>query len=161
MRFLQVVRSYLPKYKRYLIIYIILLIVSAVLSVFSFAAIIPILKILFGISDQRLEYTDLGGCDSISDILDAVKNNIFYHLQEQISVQGADIVLIWLCVFLIITSLLNNVTSYFGYYFRIPIRTGIAKDIRSDLFKKITEISPSYFAKENKGDFVSRMTSDA
>ena len=161
MRFLQVVRSYLPKYKRYLIIYIILLIVSAVLSVFSFAAIIPILKILFGISDQRLEYTDLGGCDSFSDILDAVKNNIFYHLQEQISVQGADIVLIWLCVFLIITSLLNNVTSYFGYYFRIPIRTGIAKDIRGDLFKKITEISPSYFAKENKGDFVSRMTSDA
>jgi len=161
MRFLQIVRKYIPKYKWYLVVYIILLILSALFSVFSFAAIVPILKILFGISDKELTYIVLENCNSFSEILDALKNNVFYYLQEQISVHGTHYVLLMCVVFIISTSLLNNVTSYFGYYVRIPIRTGISKDIREDLFKKITEINVSYFSKDNKGDFVSRMTSDA
>lgn len=161
MRFLQIIRKYLPKYKWYLAVYILLLVLSALFSVFSFAAIVPILKILFGISDKNLSHILLENCDSFSEIVDALKNNIFYYLQEQISVNGTHYVLIMCGAFIIITSLLNNVTSYFGYYFRIPIRTGISKDIREDLFKKITEINVGYFSKDNKGDFVSRMTSDA
>lgn len=161
MDFFKLIIHYVPKYKWYLLIYILLLVLTALLSVFSFAAIIPILQILFGISEANLKYISLSSCDSFSNMLEVLKNDVFYYLQEQILAQGSGRVLFLLVLFIITTSLLSNLTSYFGYYFRIPIRTGISRDIRMDLYKKVTKIPVGFFTKDNKGDFMSRMTSDA
>lgn len=161
MNIFKLILRYVPRYWGYLLIYILLLALSAVFSVFGFAAIVPILQILFGVSDKAIQHTDISACASVSDVIDCWKNNILYYLQEQISINGEGYVLLLLVMFIIIASLLNNVTSYFAYYFRIPIRTGVSRDIRKDLYDKVVNMPVGYFSKENKGDFISRMTSDA
>lgn len=154
------VRS-VPRYKGYLAIYILFLVLSNELGLFGFAAIIPILKILFGLSDADLKSISFEQCDTLEEYVNVLENNFFYYLQNQISIHGAIWVLSMLCMFVVGVSLLSNVTSYFAYYYRIPIRTGVSRDIRKKLYEKVIYMPVWYFKKNDKGDFISRMTSDA
>ena len=159
--FLKLFTHSISHYKSYLAIYIVFLILSNVLGLFGFAAIIPILRILFGLSDANLSANSFDKCDNLEDYVNTLENNFFYYLQNQIDIHGDIWVLAVLCLFVVCISLLSNITSYFAYYFRIPIRTGVSRDIRKKLYDKVIYMPVGYFTKNDKGDFISRMTSDA
>lgn len=159
--FLKLFARSIPRYRGYLAIYILFLILSNVLGLFGFAAIIPILRILFGLSDANLTALGFDDCSNIEDYVNTLENNFFFYLQNQIDIHGSIWVLSILCLFVVGVSLLSNVTSYFAYYFRIPIRTGVSRDIRAKLYNKVLFMPVGYFTKNDKGDFISRMTSDA
>ena len=159
--FLKLFARSIPRYRGYLAIYILFLILSNVLGLFGFAAIIPILRILFGLSDANLTALRFDDCSNIEDYVNTLENNFFFYLQNQIDIHGSIWVLSILCLFVVGVSLLSNVTSYFAYYFRIPIRTGVSRDIRAKLYNKVLFMPVGYFTKNDKGDFISRMTSDA
>lgn len=160
MEFIRILGKFIPKYKWRIVVYIILNIVCSICSVFSFAAIVPLLNILFGISDKGIEKLSGDNISSWADFLDYEKNNILYYLQEQISIKGPAWTLVEICLFFVFMTLLFDVISLLAYWVRIPIRTGISRDLRKEAYSKITRMSLSSFTKENKGDFVSRMTSD-
>ena len=160
MEFIRILGNFISKYKWRIVIYIILNIVCSICSVFSFAAIVPLLNILFGISNKGIEKFSGDNISSWADFLDYEKNNILHYLQEQISIKGPAWTLVEICLFFVFMTLLFDVISLLAYWVRIPIRTGISRDLRKDAYSKITRMSLSSFTKENKGDFVSRMTSD-
>ena len=160
MEFIRILGNFISKYKWRIVIYIILNIVCSICSVFSFAAIVPLLNILFGISNKGIEKFSGDNISSWEDFLEYEKNNILHYLQEQISIKGPAWTLVEICLFFVFMTLLFDVISLLAYWVRIPIRTGISRDLRKDAYSKITRMSLSSFTKENKGDFVSRMTSD-
>jgi ABC-type multidrug transport system fused ATPase/permease subunit len=97
---------------------------------------------------------------SFKSFLEFVENNSLYYIQQQILENGKTTALLILGVFLITTSALSNCISYFAYYVRIPIRTGISRDLRNEAYATILHMPINAFSNENKGDFISRMTND-
>lgn len=160
MDFIKLLIRFIPQYKERIIAYVSLNFLSSICSVFSFIAIIPLIQILFNLSDNTFSYIDTTEVHTFSEILDAAKNNIMFYLQEQISVYGESKVLLMIGAFVILTSFLFNIISYLAYWVRIPIRTGISRDLRRDAYDKIINMPIHTFSKENRGDFVSRMTND-
>lgn len=160
MGFFKLLCRFVPQYKWRLIAYIILNFICSACNVFSFIAIIPLLQILFGVSDKSFVLMDTSKIESLDSALDVAKNNIMYYLQEHIATNGSIWVLFVLGALVLAMSLLYNVISYFAYWVRIPIRTGISRELRKDAYHKIVQMPVLSFSKENKGDFVSRMTSD-
>lgn len=160
MDFIKLLIRFIPQYKGRIAAYISLNFLCSICGVFSFIAIIPLVQILFKLSDNTFSYIDTKDVHSVSDILDVAKNNIMFYLQEQIAVYGEYKVLLMIGGFVILMSFLFNFISYFAYWVRIPIRTGISRDLRKDTYNKITNMPIYAFSKENRGDFVSRMTND-
>ena len=160
MDFIHILARFIPQYKWRILIYIVLNIICSICSVFSFAAIVPLLNILFGISNESIEKLSSDNISTWSDFLNYEKNNILYYLQEQIAIHGPVWTLLEICLFFVCMTFLFDAISLLAYWVRIPIRTGISRDLRKDAYFKITRMSLKSFTKENKGDFVSRMTSD-
>ncbi len=160
MDFFRLILRFIPEYKGRITAYVLMNFIASVFSVFSFIAIIPLVQILFGLSNETFEYVETQGISSYNGFLDATKNNIMYYLQEQMAVNGKIWVLFAIGVFVVLMSFLFNIVSYFAYWVRIPIRTGISRSLRQDAYNKIVNMPVLAFSKENRGDFVSRMTSD-
>lgn len=160
MNFSKLLFRFIPQFKWRIIAYIVLNFLCSICSVFSFIAIIPFVKVLFGLSDETFEYVSSSEVSSFLELLDAAKNNILYYLQLQISLRGKAVTLIMIGCFVVLMSFLSNLISYFAYWVRIPIRTGISRDLRKDAYHKIVNMPYLVFSKENRGDFVSRMTND-
>lgn len=160
MEFWKLLRRFIPIYKWRILSYILLIILSSVFSIFSFATIIPLLQLLFGLTDLTINPLEISHICSFSTFLEFIENNALYYLQTKIIDSGHIYALFILGSFIIVTSLLSNAVSYMAYYVRIPIRTGISKQLRSEVYDAMINISISEFSKENKGDFVSRMTND-
>lgn len=160
MEFWKLLGRFIPIYKWRILSYILLIVLSSIFSVFSFATIIPLLQLLFGLSDVQIIYMDAESIVSFKSFLEFVENNSLYYIQQQILENGQTTALLILAVFLITTSALSNFISYFAYYVRIPIRTGISRDLRNEAYATVLHMPVNAFANENKGDFVSRMTSD-
>lgn len=160
MEFWKLLGRFIPIYKWRILSYILLIVLSSIFSVFSFATIVPLLQLLFGLSDVQIIYMDAESIVSFKSFLEFVENNSLYYIQQQILENGKTTALLMLGVFLITTSALSNFISYFAYYVRIPIRTGISRDLRNEAYATILHMPVNAFANENKGDFVSRMTSD-
>ena len=160
MDFFRLVLRFIPEYKGRITAYVLMNFIASVFSVFSFIALIPLIQLLFGLSDEKFEYVETQGLSSYNGLLDAAKNNIMYYLQEQIAVNGKIWVLFAIGGFVVFMSFLFNIVSYFAYWVRIPIRTGISRSLRQDAYNKIVNMPVLAFSKENRGDFVSRMTSD-
>ena len=159
--FLKLFCKYVPPYLWRIFINIILSLLSSVFSVFSFAAIIPVLQILFGISNDALAPMNFSEVHSYSSFLEVSKSNALYFLQQQITENGTAWTLLLVSLFLFAMSLMANLTSYFAMYVRIPVRTGILRDIRNDLYRKITLMPVGYLEKDNRGDVMIRLTNDA
>lgn len=134
--------------------------IASIFSVFSFIALIPLIQLLFGLSDKTFEYIEAENLSSYDGLIDAAKNNIMYYLQEQMAIHGKTWVLFAIGGFVVLMSFLFNIVSYFAYWVRIPIRTGISRSLRQDAYVKIINMPVLAFSEENRGDFVSRMTSD-
>ncbi len=160
MNFLTLFRRFIPPYKGQVILNILFNLLSTVLSLFSFAAIIPLLQILFGISEANLVYQPVDWNAGFSTLFDVLKNNLFFFLQEQIAVRGATYVLVLVSAFLVVTAFLKCGTAYLAAYYMIPIRTGVLRDLRHQLFTKIVSLPIGFFTEEKKGDVMSRMTND-
>ncbi len=160
MQFARLIRRFIPPYKGQLALNIFFNLLSTVLSLFSFAAIIPVLQILFGIDETHLEHIAVSFSMPMEDFFAALKNNIFFFLQEQIAARGAGWVLFLLGLFLVLMTLLKCGTAWLASYYMIPIRTGVLRDLRRDLFNKVVSLPIGFFTEEKKGDIMSRMTND-
>ncbi len=160
MNFWRLLFKFVPVYKWRILFYILLNVLCSVVSIITFSAVIPLLYILFGLSKPDIDLLPLSDISSLSTMIDVIKNNILYYLQEQITNNGTITSLLIICTFVVITSFISNIVSYFAYFVRIPIRTGIARDLRFSIYDKLVSLPLSSYRKENKGDFVGRMTTD-
>ena len=159
-----VLRSFVPPYRRYLVLNIIFNILSAILNLFSFALIIPILQILFKINEDHYVFIpwqfDWLSWESWKALPDLCTNNFFWFVSQLIEVRGGSFALIMLGVFLIVATFLKVATMYLAFYTMIPIRTGVVRDIRNQINRKITELPLGFFSEERKGDIIARVSGD-
>lgn len=162
--FLRILRRFVPPYKKYLVGNILFNILSAILNLFSFALIIPILQILFKIDKGIYTYMpmviDWGSWDSVKTLPEIWKNNFFWFVSDLIEREGGSFTLIILGVFLVVMTFLKVASMYLAFYMMIPIRTGVVRDIRNQINRKITQLSLGFFSEERKGDILARVSGD-
>lgn len=156
--FLQILRRFIPPYKKYLALTVIFNILSAVLNIFSFAALIPILQILFrtegaGTATQLMPW-------SLDNLKEVLANNADYYVTQLIANVGATTTLLLIGLFLAFTTFLKTGAYFLSSATIIPIRTGVVRDIRNQLYHKITSLPLGFFSEERKGDIIARMTGD-
>ena len=158
--FFKVLRRFVPPYKKYLFLSLFFTLVSAILNVFSFMVIIPILQILFKINDtSAVEFTPWSEMTS-DNAKEVLMNNGTYYMNSVIDEYGASTVLLLLGLFLVFMTLLKT-ASYFGSSAAIiPLRTGVVRDMRTQLYDKVVSLPIGFFANERKGDIIARMTGD-
>ena len=156
--FIQVLRRFVPPYKKYLVLSIIFNILSAILNIFSFATLIPLLQILFkvdaGTGAVRVMSWSEG---SFKDVL---SNNADYYTQIYITNWGPTTVLLVIGLLLAFMTFLKTGAYFLSSASIIPIRTGVVRDIRNQLYEKITSLSLGFFSEERKGDLIARMSGD-
>lgn len=153
-------RRFLSPYKWYVIANIFLNLITAIFNLFSFASIIPILQILFGMDTNTHAYIPFSQIDSLDSLLEIGKNNIYAYIETLINQHGASTALMLLGVYLIIMTLLKTLSAFLASASLVPIRTGILRDIRNTIYRKITSLHLGYFSHEKKGDIISRITND-
>ena len=156
--FFQVLRRFIPPYKKYLALTVVFNILSAVLNIFSFAALIPILQILFrtegaGTATQLMPWT----LDNLKEVL---ANNADYYVTQLIASVGATTTLLLIGLFLAFATFLKTGAYFLSSATIIPIRTGVVRDIRNQLYRKITSLPLGFFSEERKGDIIARMSGD-
>ena len=158
--FLQVLKRFVPPYKRYLGLSILFNILSAVLNIFSFAALIPILQILFQVDGgiRANDYMTWNG--DWGTLKEVATNNLYYYIQEFIVEYSASTALLVIGLFLAFMTFLKTGAYFLSSATIIPIRTGIVRDIRNQLYQKINSLSLSFFSEERKGDIIARMSGD-
>jgi subfamily B ATP-binding cassette protein MsbA len=145
-----------PPYKRFLVLNIVFNILSAVLTLFSFALIIPILEMLFKIKEASYAFMPLGS----GSLKDVAVNNFYYYTQVSIEQYGQASTLAMLAAALVVMTALKTGTSYLSSYFIVPLRSGVVRDIRNFVYDKITVLPISFFTTERKGDVMARMSGD-
>ena len=156
--FLQVLRRFVPPYKKYIVLTIVFNLLSALLNIFSFATLIPILKILFK-TDGGARVTHLMALGS-ADIKDVISNNANYYVQQVIDAVGASNTLLIIGALLAFATFLKTGAYFLSAAALIPVRTGVVRDIRDQLYRKITSLHLGFFSEERKGDIIARMTGD-
>lgn len=162
--FLRILRRFVPPYKKFMVWNVIFNVLSAILNLFSFALIIPILNILFKISDETYTYTDWTfapfSLEAWKATPELLKDNFFWFVSDMIETKGGSFTLIILGIFLIVSTFLKVGTMYLAFYTMIPIRTGVVRDIRNQINRKITELPLGFFSEERKGDIIARVSGD-
>jgi len=159
-KFVTLLKRFIPPYKKYVLLALLFNLLTLVFSLFSFAAVIPVLKLLFKIEQKLNVYKAWNWNNSFKDITDAIQNNFSFHVQHFITSVGPSSALLYLGAFLVIMTALKVGTAYMGSYYIIPIRTGVLRDLRNQLYKKIISLPIGFFTAERKGDIMSRMTGD-
>ena len=154
--FLHILRRFVPPYKKYLALNIFFNLLSAVLTLFSFALIIPILEMLFKVNEVSYYFMPW---DSAS-LKEVAVNNFYYYISVAIDQWGQTTALIMLSVALVVMTFFKTATAYLSSYFVIPIRSGILRDIRNLMYRKIVALPISFFTNERKGDVMARMSGD-
>ena len=160
--FLQVLRRFVPPYKKYLVWSVIFNILSAVLNIFSFMTLIPILQILFKTSDVKpvtklITWDNVHGVESMVEML---TNNANYYIQHCIVTTGEANTLLIIGILLAFMTMLKTGAYFLSSATIIPIRTGVVRDIRNQLYQKINALSLGFFSEERKGDIIARMSGD-
>ena len=154
--FIVILRRFVPPYKKCLALNILFNLLTAFLTLFSFALIIPILQMLFKINTEHYSLMHLGD----GSLKDVAFNNFYYYTQELIVDYGPVATLGVLAVALVIMTGLKTGTAYLSSYFIIPMRSGIVRDIRNYVYDKITGLPIGFFTVERKGDVMARMSGD-
>ena len=156
--FIAVLRRFVPPYKRYLVWSVVFNILSAVLNIFSFMAIIPILQILFQTGEDNLPQELMPW--SWDNLQEAFTNNANYYIGQLIESIGPTTTLLVIGVFLAFMTFLETGAYFLSSATIIPIRTGVVRDIRNQLYRKITSLPLGFFSEERKGDIIARMSGD-
>lgn len=154
--FWQLLIRFVPPYKKYFIGNIICNILTAFLTLFSFAVIIPILEILFGINKAEYTFQPIGS----ASLKDVVVNDFYYYTTICISEWGASATLALLALLLVVMTGLKTGTAYLASYFIIPMRAGVVRDLRNYVYDKVTTLPISFFTSARKGDVMARMSGD-
>ena len=154
--FWKILRRFVPPYKKYLFLNILFNILAAVLTLFSFAVIIPILEMLFKIKDATYVYMPVGS----ASLKEVAFNNFYYYTQEAIAAFGPSATLALLGALLVVMTALKTGATYLSSYFVIPMRSGIVRDIRNYLYDKAVVLPISFFTTARKGDVMARMSGD-
>ena len=160
MKFLSLIRRFVPPYRGQMALNIFFNLLSTLLSLFSFAAIIPVLRILFGLTEANAVAVDMTAVSGLQETIAALRNNMYCLLNEQITMHGASYVLLLLGLFLVAMTGLKCGTAWLANYYMVPIRTGVLRDLRQQLYDKILSLPMGYFTEARRGDVISRMTND-
>lgn len=155
-----VLRRFVPPYKWLVALNMFFNVLSTIFSLFSFATLIPVLQLLFGLTVAEVEHMSFTNAQGVQEMLDVLKNNFYFYLQTQIEVNGASYVLLLLGVFMVLLTGLKCLTVWLANYFMVPIRTGVLRDLRESLYRKVVSLPIGFFTEERKGDVMSRMTND-
>ena len=156
--FLNVLRRFVPPYKKYLVLSVIFNILSAILNIFSFAALIPILQILFQTSDAETATSSMAWAWGNNQTV--LMNNMNYYVNGLIAEWGQTTTLLFIGLFLAVTTFLKTGAYFLSAATIIPIRTGVVRDIRNQVYQKITSLPLGFFSEERKGDIIARMSGD-
>ena len=156
--FWKVLKRYAAPYKKYLGGSVVLNILSAVFNIFSFTLIIPILQILFNINEMQYEFIpwDTAGMST----KDIALNNLYWFVTDAMGNFGANKVLMMLCLFLILMTAIKTACYFGASAVMVPIRTGVVKDMRMQIYNKIIALPLGFFSQERKGDIIARMSGD-
>ena len=155
---IRIAKRFLPPYKNYIILNLIFNVVNALLNVFSFALIIPILQILFKTTPEVFNFIAWDNPDI--SMLDIAKNNAYWYISDLIKTNGPGFVLFALAIVLIIMTALKTGAAFLSTYYVVPIRTGVVRDIRNNINDKILHLPIAFFSEERKGDILARMSGD-
>lgn len=155
-----ILHRFVPPYRGQMALNILFNLLSTILSLFSFAAIIPVLRILFGLTEVDVQWVDLGQVYGMQETIAALRTNMYFLLNEQIALHGAGYVLFLLGLFLVVMTGLKCCAAWLANYFMVPIRTGVLRDLRQQLYDKILSLPMGYFTEAKRGDVISRMTND-
>ena len=156
--FMRVLLRFVPPYKKYLFLSIVFNILTALLNIFSFMAIVPILQILFktgeaGVARKLMPVT-------LDNLTGSLSNNADYYVTQLIDNVGPTTTLLLIGLFLSVMTFFKTASYFLASASIIPIRTGVVRDIRNALYRKITSLSIGFFSEERKGDIIARMTGD-
>lgn len=150
------IKRYASPYKRDIALSIIFNLLTAFFTLFSFAFIIPILQMLFGMDSTIYTYMEYGS----ASMMDVLKNNFYYYMSTLISDHGASFTLGFLGILLVVTCLLKVMTAYLSEFFTIPLQNGVVRDIRRQMYDKIVSLPIGFFTNERKGDIMARLSGD-
>ena len=154
LQFVQLIKRFVGPYKKNVVLNIVCNILATFFSVFSFALIVPILQILFKTAEVTYQYMPFDWT------FDTMKNNAYWWVSNYIEQNSAQQALLLLGLFLVVTTFFKTGISYLASYYIIPLRTGLVRDIRQSLYKKIVDLNLGFFDKQKKGDIIARMTGD-
>src|SRR5574344_305994 len=157
--FYQQMGKYFARYKGYIVGTFGLNVLAAIFNVFSFSVLIPILQILFKVNTESYELMEWKA-DSIDQFVDVAKNNGYYYSQLLVDTQGPSTTLLILGVLLAVLTLFKTAAYFGGSACLMPLRTGIIRDIRVDIYRKILSLPLSFFSEERKGDILARVSTD-
>ena len=160
MSIISTLSRFVPPYKWYVTLNILFNVLSTILSLFSFATLIPVLQLLFGLTTAEVTMMSFDQVQGIQGVLEVLKNNFYYYLQTQIELHGGSYVLLLLGLGLVFLTGLKCLTIWLANYFMVPLRTGVLRDLRERLYKKVVSLPIGFFTEERKGDVMSRMTND-
>lgn len=149
-------RRYATPYKSNIILSIVFNLLTAFFTLFSFAFIIPILQMLFGISTTEYFYMEIGS----ASIKDVAINNFYYYVARLITVHGPSLTLAFLGMLLVVMTFLKVITAYFSEFFTLPMQNGVVRDIRRQMYDKIVSLPIGFFTNERKGDIMARLSGD-
>jgi len=157
--FYKIMGKYFARYKGYICGTFSMNILAAVFNVFSFSVLIPILQILFKVDNKHYEFIEWG-TGGIGEMIDVAKNNGYYYSQILVAEYGPANTLMCLGIVLALLTLLKTGAYFGGSACLMPLRTGIIRDIRVDIYKKILSLPLSFFSEERKGDILARVSTD-
>ncbi|MBE9481977.1 MAG: ABC transporter ATP-binding protein [Bacteroidetes bacterium] len=146
---------YVGPYWVYAMLNILFNILSVLFSLASFALFIPVLQMLFKTTEVPAEVPEFSWLN-----FESVKENFYYEINKMISDYGEMDVLLYICVIIVVLYFFRNLFRYLAMYFLAPIRNGVVRDIRNDMYLKILILPLSYYSEQKKGDIIARMTSD-
>lgn len=152
-------RRFVRPYRRNLVGSVAYNLLSAILNVFSFALIVPILRILFKISSEVYEYMPLSDAHGMKETIQVLKNDFFYKVTE-LADQNASRTLLILGLVLIVMTFFKTACYFGASAVMVPLRNGVVRDIRIQIYDKILSLPMGFFSKERKGDIITRMSGD-
>ena len=159
-KIIPVLGRFVPPYRGQMALNIFFNLLSTVLSLFSFAAIIPVLRILFGLTSVDVQWVEMSTVSGLQETIAALRTNLYCLLNDQIAIHGAGYVLLMLGLLLVVMTGLKCGAAWLANYFMVPIRTGVLRDLRQQLYDKILSLPMGYFTEARRGDVISRMTND-
>ena len=151
--------KYFARYKGYIAGTFAMNILAALFNVFSFSILLPILQILFKVNTERYELVDWSTCN-VDNLVEVTTNNGYYYSQCLVDTYGPATTLLVLGIVLASLTLLKTATYFGGSACLMPLRTGIIRDVRADIYKKILSLPLSFFSEERKGDILARVSTD-
>ncbi len=154
--FFVILKRFVSPYKKYLALNIFFNLLAAFMTLFSFALIIPILQMLFGVNTEHYDYIPI----TWDNLRSAAINDFYYMIQSMIFDHGASATLAALGLMLVVMTGLKCGTTYLASYFIIPMRSGVVRDIRNTIYDKVVSLPIGFFTNEHKGDVIARMTGD-